>query len=165
MVHPWRTKEDLKAWFIEPFTTFRISGNAVNALSPYPIYSCPLMYFRVSVLQTDLACSLQVYGLECMTCSGPAGYEWLEEGPESLFQGEHLCSPGKRHGKFNDSYINDWSMTNVWLLELICLVTWTPWTSSMDSVTFWSASTMWSVSLWMMTSNGPCFSIGWLRSS
>ncbi len=31
-----------------------------------------------------------------MTCSGPAEYEWPEEGRESLFQDEHLCSPGKR---------------------------------------------------------------------
>ncbi len=48
------------------------------------------------MLYTDLACILQVYGLACMTCSGPAEYEWPEEGRESLFQDEHLCSPGKR---------------------------------------------------------------------
>lgn len=54
----------------------------------------------VSVLLTHLPCCPQVYGLAYMICTGPAGYGWPEEGPESLFQGEHLCSPEKRHTQF-----------------------------------------------------------------
>lgn len=38
-------------------------------------------------------------------------------------------------------------------------------TSSTACESFWSASRMRSVSLWMMTSRGPCSSRGWLRSS
>lgn len=44
-------------------------------------------------------------------------------------------------------------------------LTWNLCTSSRDSLSFWSASRMTSVSLWMMTSRGPCSSIGWLRFS
>lgn len=44
-------------------------------------------------------------------------------------------------------------------------LTCTRWTSNSDWVSFWSASRIRSVSLWMMTSNGPCSSRGWLRSS
>lgn len=43
--------------------------------------------------------------------------------------------------------------------------TWTLCTSSIACESFWSASRMRSVSLWMMTSSGPCSSRGWLRSS
>lgn len=42
-------------------------------------------------------------------------------------------------------------------------LTWNLCTSSRDWLSFWSASRMTSVSLWMMTSRGPCSSIGWLR--
>lgn len=44
-------------------------------------------------------------------------------------------------------------------------LTWNLCTSSRDWLSFWSASRMTSVSLWMMTSRGPCSSIGRLRSS
>lgn len=45
------------------------------------------------------------------------------------------------------------------------VLTCTRCTSNRDCVSFWSASRIRSVSLWMMTSNGPCSSRGWLRSS
>lgn len=44
-------------------------------------------------------------------------------------------------------------------------LTWNRCTSSRDWLSFWSASIMTSVSLWMMTSRGPCSSIGRLRFS
>lgn len=44
-------------------------------------------------------------------------------------------------------------------------LTWNLCTSSRDWLSFWSASRMTSVSLWIMTSRGPCSSIGRLRFS
>lgn len=45
------------------------------------------------------------------------------------------------------------------------MYSWNLCTSSRDWLSFWSASRMTSVSLWMMTSRGPCSSIGRLRFS
>lgn len=47
----------------------------------------------------------------------------------------------------------------------ITTLTWNLCTSSRDWLSFWSASRMTSVNLWMMTSRGPCSSIGRLRFS